>query len=348
MSFLSVGDIAPPFSLPTDSGDAFDLYGDDVAGNFIAIVFCPCGISGAAEQLQGFAEHFGALQQAGVMVVAVSDESQSVLAKCREDLALPFELISDHGRRLFGGYGIATDESSLDSQPVTLLVRPNLHCLSVMRDGAHAQATLEIVGKQRGKHIETELAFQPPILMVPDVLTRDDCRRLIDIYDAPEVPIVKVNEVDERDLKGDVKAKVPDYKRQDRMDHFIATEESKTFFSNRLRNRLLPEIKKAFHYEVKGYEGLRIGCYEGERGGEAHGHRDNSLPEVAHRRFALSINLNTEEFEGGGIRFPEFGPQCYRPQNGAALVFSCSLLHEALAVSRGRRLVLLAFLHAGK
>jgi predicted 2-oxoglutarate/Fe(II)-dependent dioxygenase YbiX len=65
---------------------------------------------------------------------------------------------------------------------------------------------------------------------------------------------------------------------------------------------------------------------------------------VAHRRFAVSINLNTEEFEGGELRFPEFGDQRYRPVTGAAIAFSCSLLHEALHVTGGRRYVLMAFL----
>lgn len=58
----------------------------------------------------------------------------------------------------------------------------------------------------------------------------------------------------------------------------------------------------------------------------------------------MSINLNTEEFTGGELRFPEFGDQRYRPESGAAIVFSSSLLHEAMHVTSGRRFVLLAFL----
>jgi hypothetical protein len=88
---------------------------------------------------------------------------------------------------------------------------------------------------------------------------------------------------------------------------------------------------------------MRIGCYQGERGGKLHGHRDNAEP-TPYRRFAMSMNLNAEEFKGGELRFPEFGDQRYRPENGEAFVFSSSLLHEALHVTSGRRLVLLAFL----
>jgi predicted 2-oxoglutarate/Fe(II)-dependent dioxygenase YbiX len=65
----------------------------------------------------------------------------------------------------------------------------------------------------------------------------------------------------------------------------------------------------------------------------------------SHRRFAASINLNTEEFEGGELRFAEYGDQRYRPATGDAIVFSSSILHEALEVRSGRRLVLLAFLY---
>jgi predicted 2-oxoglutarate/Fe(II)-dependent dioxygenase YbiX len=89
---------------------------------------------------------------------------------------------------------------------------------------------------------------------------------------------------------------------------------------------------------------MRIGCYTGSRGGELHGHRDDSEPIGAHRRFATSINLNTEDYEGGELRYPEFGDQRYRPETGAAIVFSCSLLHEAMHVVSGTRYVLLAFL----
>ena len=42
--------------------------------------------------------------------------------------------------------------------------------------------------------------------------------------------------------------------------------------------------------------------------------------------------------------FPEFGPQTYRPPTGGAVVFSCSLLHEATPVTKGTRYAFLPFL----
>ena len=63
------------------------------------------------------------------------------------------------------------------------------------------------------------------------------------------------------------------------------------------------------------------------------------------RKFACSINLNAEEFEGGDLRFPEFGSRTYRPPTGGAVIFSCSLLHEATPVTRGRRYAFLPFFY---
>jgi predicted 2-oxoglutarate/Fe(II)-dependent dioxygenase YbiX len=86
-------------------------------------------------------------------------------------------------------------------------------------------------------------------------------------------------------------------------------------------------------------------CYDAEDGGYFRPHRDNTTAGTAHRRFAVSINLNAEDFEGGDLRLPAFGPRTYRPPTGGAVVFSCSLLHEATPVTAGTRYAFLPFLH---
>ena len=45
------------------------------------------------------------------------------------------------------------------------------------------------------------------------------------------------------------------------------------------------------------------------------------------------------------ICFPEFGQRTYRAPTGGAVVFSCSLLHEATPVTSGRRYAFLPFLY---
>ena len=147
-----------------------------------------------------------------------------------------------------------------------------------------------------------------------------------------------------KNMTTDYKMRIDDYDREDRVDHWVINPETTNFVTNRLRARLFPEIEKAFHYKITRHERYRIGSYSGERRGEAHGHRDNTEEIVAHRRFAASVNLNSEQFEGGELRFPEYGGHLYRPETGAAIVFSSSMLHEAMHVTKGQRFVLLSFL----
>jgi predicted 2-oxoglutarate/Fe(II)-dependent dioxygenase YbiX len=59
----------------------------------------------------------------------------------------------------------------------------------------------------------------------------------------------------------------------------------------------------------------------------------------------MTINLNTGEYTGGCLRFPEYGSRLYRPQVGEAVIFSCSLLHEVTPVSTGKRFALLSFFY---
>ena len=112
----------------------------------------------------------------------------------------------------------------------------------------------------------------------------------------------------------------------------------------RMRRHLLPEIAKAFQFQATRIERYIVACYDSKEGGFFRAHRDNTTRGTAHRRFAVSINLN-DDFEGGEISFPEYGPRSFKPAPGAAVVFSCSLLHAVSTVTRGRRYAFLPFLY---
>jgi predicted 2-oxoglutarate/Fe(II)-dependent dioxygenase YbiX len=87
-----------------------------------------------------------------------------------------------------------------------------------------------------------------------------------------------------------------------------------------------------------------VGCYHAEDGGHFGPHRDNTTKGTAHRRFAASVNLNSD-FDGGEIIFPEYSPRGLKPPRGGAVIFSCSLLHAVSKVARGRRYAFLPFLY---
>ena len=87
-----------------------------------------------------------------------------------------------------------------------------------------------------------------------------------------------------------------------------------------------------------------MGCYEADRGDYFRPHRDNLAPSTKDRIFALTLNLNSSDYVGGELVFPEYGPYKYKPGNGGIILFSCSLLHEAFPVRKGNRFALLSFL----
>ena len=58
----------------------------------------------------------------------------------------------------------------------------------------------------------------------------------------------------------------------------------------------------------------------------------------------MSVNLN-DDFDGGELVFPEYGPRRYKVPAGCAVVFSGSLLHCVTPVTRGRRYAYLPFLY---
>lgn len=111
----------------------------------------------------------------------------------------------------------------------------------------------------------------------------------------------------------------------------------------RIGRRICPEIKKAFQMRPTRVERDLVARYDAETGGHFGPHRDDTGMSVAHRRFAVSINLNTD-FEGGEISFPEYSPRAFKAAPGAAVVFSASILHQVSRVTRGRRYVFLTFL----
>jgi predicted 2-oxoglutarate/Fe(II)-dependent dioxygenase YbiX len=111
----------------------------------------------------------------------------------------------------------------------------------------------------------------------------------------------------------------------------------------RIGRRICPEIKKAFQMRPTRVERDLVARYDAETGGHFGPHRDDTGMSVAHRRFAVSINLN-EDFDGGEISFPEYSPRTFKAAPGTAVVFSASILHQVSPVTRGRRYVFLTFL----
>ncbi|MBC8129994.1 MAG: 2OG-Fe(II) oxygenase [Rhizobiaceae bacterium] len=181
--------------------------------------------------------------------------------------------------------------------------------------------------------------LQAPILFLPDIFEPGFCDTLIAQYDA--------SGGEDSGFMREVNGKtvlLKDSGHKVRRDHTI--EESATIEAVRSRfvRRVVPQIKKAYNFEVTRMERYLVGCYAAEDAAHFRAHRDNTTSGTAHRRFAVSVNLNAD-FDGGEVSFPEFGSRSYKAPVGGAVVFSCSLLHAVSRVTRGRRYAFLPFLY---
>ncbi len=179
-----------------------------------------------------------------------------------------------------------------------------------------------------------------PVLMVPRVLTPAFCAQLIALYrEGTPSPSGFMREINGRT----VAMRDANFKR--RNDINIQNDGIRTALNTAIGQRLRPELRRAFQFDATRIERYIVARYGAEEAGFFRPHRDNTTAGTAHRRFAVSINLNAEDYEGGDLRFPEFGMRTYRPPTGGAVVFSCSLLHEATPVTKGERFATLPFLY---
>lgn len=179
-----------------------------------------------------------------------------------------------------------------------------------------------------------------PVLQIPDVFEAQLCAELIRHLDVDcgggDASGVLVLENGEQRFQIDPAVK-------QRRESFPRDPALEARMHERLLRRALPEIARVYQFNVARRDPFKLLAYP-QDAGYFRAHRDNETPDVAYRRFALSVNLNAGAYAGGEFRYPEFGPHLFSPATGSALVFSCSLLHEVLPVRNGTRYAMTTFL----
>lgn len=243
----------------------------------------------------------------------------------------------DFDRAISTGYGAAQLNGDADTYaPHWLLLDPMLrvHSRAKLPDGP------EIIAELRRLLSDEPEMPTAPVLVVPGILPPEMCRHLIGLYErngGTESGFM-------REENGITVAKV-DHQHKRRADYHLEEEHLIAAIKERISRTLRPMIQRAFQFDMTRIERWLVACYDGSNGGHFRAHRDNTTKGTAHRKFACTINLNAEEYEGGDLCFPEFGQRAYRAPTGGAVVFSCSLLHEARPVTEGKRYAFLPFLY---
>jgi predicted 2-oxoglutarate/Fe(II)-dependent dioxygenase YbiX len=339
-NLLMPGDPAPWFRAPSNVNPDFDFA--SAAGRHIVLSFV--GAPSGDALYDAFLADAALFANPDRYFFAVAlgrreAHAQSRLAESRPGM----DTFWDDGRvsRLYGA--LPRDEASADFAPVTYLLGLDLRVLAVARQpdpAEQARTILDMLRRTPPLGEPRAGGGQAPVLILPDVFEPALCRRLIEGYEADGG--TESGFMRERDGKTVL---VLDHSHKRRSDWTIADEELRNTLRQRVLRRIVPEIQRAYQFKVTRMERYIVACYDAAVGGYFQPHRDNTTKGTAHRRFAVTINLNSDEYEGGALMFPEFGRTFYRPPTGGAVVFSCGLLHQALPVTRGRRYAFLPFLY---
>ena len=121
MTRLSVGDVAPAFTLTSDTGEQVSLA--DFAGRKTIVYFYPAAMTpGCTKQACDFTDSLSSLQAAGYEVIGISPDKPEKLAKFRERDGLTITLLSDPDKKVLEAWG-AFGEKTMYGKTVTGVIR---------------------------------------------------------------------------------------------------------------------------------------------------------------------------------------------------------------------------------
>lgn len=342
---LLPGDPAIFFRARAATNPAFNF--DTVAGRYVLLAFVGSTYEGSgAKSVKALAALSGVLNGDRIIAFAVSVDARDEKEERIKANPPTMNVFWDTDLKISRQYGAATMEPSPDGQeayrPLWFLLDPRLRPLAVFPPPADEAAIKRVRDRIKAlpdPELHGLMEAQAPALFIPRVFEPELCEALIAHY--------RKTGGEQSGFMREVDGKTtlvldPNHKR--RRDAQIDDEKLMNFARERVKRRIVPEIKRAYQFDVTRIERDIVACYLAEDAAHFRAHRDNTTKGTAHRRFAVSINLN-DDFEGGALSFPEYSNTQYKIPAGAAVVFSCNLLHKVIPVTRGERFAYLPFLY---
>jgi len=339
---LSPGDPAPWFRQRSPSNPFYAF--DSAAGRYLLLAFFGSASTGWAQRAIATVQSRPDLfSDDKISFFGVSTDPTDETGKRFAERYPGYRYFLDFDGAVSTLYGARSRDRGVTAhRPIWVLLDPTLRVRAVapMReDGNELSAMLQTLDTLPPPEAASGTVLQAPILMVPNMFDKAFCNHLIGHYNA--------NGGTESGFMREENGKtVPkhDAGHKRRKDCVIEDEKIRAHARSLILRRIVPEIAMVHQFHVTRMERYIVGCYAAEDGGHFRAHRDNTTKGTAHRRFAVSINLN-DDFEGGEVGFPEYGNRRFKARAGGAVIFSCSLLHSVSKVTSGMRFAFLPFLY---
>ena len=110
MSELKIGDPAPTFELPADTGGTVKL--EDLRGKRVVLYFYPKDdTSGCTTQACGFRDAYPIIEEKNAIVLGVSPDGVKSHQKFKTKYNLPFILLADEEHSVAEAYGVWQEKS---------------------------------------------------------------------------------------------------------------------------------------------------------------------------------------------------------------------------------------------
>lgn len=343
---LAPGDPAPGFIQRTPQNPRYNF--DSAAGRYLVLCFFGSGGDVQARAaLDAVAARSDLFDDRHASLFGISNDPADEQTGRIANQVPGYRFFWDFDLGVTRRYGVVAPDVQTGASPLTLdrcwiVIDPTMRVIAnipFQGDGGGAAQVITLLAALPRPAAFAGIELQAPILFLPRVFEPELCRHLIDIYETEGgAESGFMRQVDGRTVP------VQDTNFKQRKDCTIRDKDLIGAIQTRFLRRVVPEITKAHQFPVTRMERYIVACYAARDGGHFSPHRDNTTSGTAHRRFAVSINLN-DDFDGGEVGFPEYGPRTYKAPPGGAVVFSCSLLHRVSKVTRGRRYAFLPFLY---
>ena len=149
---LTVGDPAPDFTLPDDTGQEVTL--SKLEGKVIVYFYPAAMTPGCTKQACDFTDSLDRLQAEGYTVVGISPDKPEKLAKFRENDGLTITLLSDPDKEVLTAWG-AFGEKKLYGKVVQGVIRSTF----VVEDGAITYAAYNVKATGHVAKLRRDLAL---------------------------------------------------------------------------------------------------------------------------------------------------------------------------------------------
>ncbi|MEM9908960.1 MAG: hypothetical protein AAF921_28525, partial [Cyanobacteria bacterium P01_D01_bin.44] len=269
-SVLEPGDRIPDFIRSDHTGQPQALYEYPKGRVAVLLVFTQVP-KPPHKLLRRISEQF--TSSPNLCVVAMIPQSFADNAALKAALDLPFPIWSDNGTVVD-----ILCKGARKSLFRMLVLDPNLRIRAVFSE-QKGKFDLDKLCRDLEDAIAPLQPSEPPqqihraapVLLVEDILTPQLCRKLIQTHDRGKTFASGMARVVEGQTVMQQEAHL-----KKRIDHIVKAPDLTETLTNLLSRRLLPEMKKAFHFQPRGLENFKIVRYDSSSQGFFSLHRDNN------------------------------------------------------------------------